>query len=227
MTPFKLMLTLESPAILTHQLTLDALLSAAVYRATGKAEAETIPLIPLEREGDIFRASCLFFPEHYQYRVSPQSMVMGLRGQDDLSAEAFSPNRKNGTYGHVDTQRGPYKSSLGTYTAYESREPWYFYAVGDPEAVTRMVTDFIPGIGRRTAQGFGQVGAVTWDAIHDDFSWVQPSGFPARYLPLSLWQQLGGREDAPCAPFSVKIPYWRTENIVSQTVFPPELCEIF
>lgn len=217
-TPFKLTLSLATPFYLSQTLTLDGLLSAAVFRKTGLMCQDTVPHIPLSQHEGIFKGSSLFC--HPQYRHMIVGRVMALRGKRDLSEDVFSPNKRSGKeYGYIDKQRGPYKSNLDAYPGISAEEV-YFWGVGDPQAVDELLRDTIIGIGKRSNAGAGEITALVCDEIEDDFSWVTKKGKPARPLPLSVWCSMG-RETRPSVPMSVTVPYWGSE--VVQAVFPESL----
>lgn len=216
MTNFKLILTLATPFYCPHPLTLDALLSAAVFHATGLQGQDTIDRIPLAMEQGIFKGSSLFCVPSYRHVAVGR--LMSLRTENDLSVSLFAPKGKRYTY--IDQQRGDYKTNLSAYPGIESREV-HFYGVGDPDKVAHLIHTFILGIGKRSNAGAGEIIGVDWVEIEDDRSWVTAKGKPARPLPVDLWESLGGDVNVPTAPLSVSLPYWDTPKVTA--VFPDSL----
>ena len=217
---FKLTLQLATPFYCASPLTLDGLLSAAVHHATGLMGEDTIPLIPLAVEQGIFKGSSLFCIR--SYRHAAVGRIMSLRAEKDLSIALFKPNARGERYGYVDQQRGDYKANMTAYPGIDAREV-YFWGVGDPERAAQMIADFIPGIGKRATSGAGQITDVSWVESDEDYSWVLPSGLPARPLPIAVWKQLGRRKDQSLntMPLAVRLPYWQTPP--EEAVFPLNL----
>lgn len=215
MTCFKLTLRLATPFFISYPMTLDGLLSAAVFRETGLKGEDTTPHIPLEQgEMGIFRGSALFLPS--RHGRAPVSRVMSLKCESDLSTQAFKPNKRGGVYGPVDQERGPFKANLDSYSGFEAHEA-YFWGAGDVDRVVQLISDHIPGIGKRTNGGAGEIVAVLAEEIEDDFSWVTVHNKPARPLPADLWKTIQGT-DEPTVPMRVRLPYWEGEFV--DAVFP-------
>lgn len=214
MRPFQLIIELATPFIMRHPVTLDALLSAAVFNKTGLMGDATIPHIPLAQENGIFKASSLCLPP--TYRHTKAGRVMALRGESDLSVNVFSPNNRGKRYSPVDIARGPYKHNLSLYPAFASKEV-YFFGVGDPDAVVELIQNHIQGLGKRSNAGAGEILSVQW-IDSEDYSWKDEDNMPARPLPVDLWKEIGGSDAASVAPMSVRFPYWQTEKV--DAVFP-------
>lgn len=212
--PFRLDIELATPISMHHRLTLDGLLSAAVFRQTGLIAEATYPHIPLVQEHGVFRGSSLNLPT----TAMPSSFgrVMSLRGPQDLSLGVFSPNVRNKRYGAVDQQRGPYKANLTRYQAISTPHAW-FYGLGDPDACVFLIENFIQGLGKRANGGAGEITGVNWFETDEDLSWVSEKGQPARPLPKELWAEIMGTT-LPVSRLAVRPPYWQTERVPA--VFP-------
>jgi hypothetical protein len=85
-----------------------------------------------------------------------------------------------------------------------------FWAVGNPEAVARLVAK-VHYLGLRRAAGYGKVVRRTIAYSSYDYSVVDPDGNPARPVPAFAW---------PSAPpgwelwrAAYRPPYWRPENV--------------
>lgn len=216
-TAFKLRIELKTPFHMGHRITLDGLLSAAIFNATGLIGAENDALIPLEREGDVFKGSSLFVDGNYRH--SKVGRIMALRGESDLSVDAFSPNNRGKKYGYIDQARDAYKNNIDAYQAIQTREVTFF-GVGDPDRCQYLIENFLSGIGKRCNAGAGQMGEVVWE-YSEDYSLMAEDGAPARPIPTDLWASLGGG-DFPVGRIPVRAPYWDSEAV--DAVFPLTLC---
>lgn len=220
--PFLLKLNLSSPFHLSAPLTLDGLLSHAVFCEKGLMDEATIDHIPLARgEMGIFKASALHIPKSAFYVRGKFNRVASLR---DLKISDFSPNvgkGKNARYGQVDTQRGPYKTVINSYSAHDAREV-VFYAVGDPDEVVRLISNYVPGVGKCANSGAGQIESASWSLLENDYSWITPKGTPARPLPSELWNQLSDSR-YETEPMSYQVPYSKSKRVAS--VFPETILE--
>lgn len=213
--PFKLTLVLATPFFQNHRLTLDGLLSAAIFKKTGSCGEDSIPLIPLVSEKGIFKASSLFC--HPQYRSLSFGRIGTMRKGADLSSEEFAPNKRGGKqYTFIDQARGPYKSMMTEYLGISSQEV-YFWGVGDPDAVEYLINNYLLGIGKRSNAGAGEILSVNYTEIEEDLSWVTRKGLPARPLPVEVWRTISEVE-LPTVPLRVNVPYYRSEEV--QAVFP-------
>ena len=213
--PFKVTLSLATPFYLGQMLTLDALLSAAIYKKLGKYGRESIEHIPLEQVNGVFKGSSLFC--HPRYKHQSIGRVMALRGSKDLNIDLFPPNGRGGkNYIYVDQQRGQYKATMNMYAGIYSHEV-YFWGVGDPDAVEELLSTYILGIGKRANAGAGEIMSVQCETVEDDFSWITSRGLPARPLPIDIWNTLSDL-DVPTMPMAIIVPYYDTEEVLA--VFP-------
>ena len=217
--PFSVLMKMKTPFCMDYPVTLDALLSVAVYNATGLTEDATIPHIPLIQEQGIFKASSLFCAKTFKNTTIPR--VMALRHQNDFAAGLFKPTArgkaKQGQYTYIDQQRGKFKANLDSYYAIEASEV-YFWGVGDPKQTEYMLQTFIQGIGKRYNGGAGEIDSVTVLTEAEDFSWKTEKQTPARPLPVAIWESIGGAADAPKQEMAVNLPYWKTPKV--EAVFP-------
>jgi hypothetical protein len=215
--PFRLTLQIATPFAIDYPMTLDGLLSAAIFRQSGKQGIETIPDIPLKREHGIFCASSLHYSKRYRHESVHR--VMSLRGERDLSINLFRPNRKRGDgYLVIDQNRGQYKANMSSHAGIFANEV-FFWGVGDGHACADLIRAYILGIGKRANAGAGQIYGVHVEAA-PDHAWVAPDGSPARPLPLELWHEIGGKP-SESAPMAVDLPYWQAPQVLA--VFPPSL----
>lgn len=226
-TTFKITLNLATPIIMGRtRLTLDGLLSAAVFRKTGLMGSDCIPHIPLEQSKGIFKASSLFLDDSSVLRYSKVGRVMSLKGLNDLSVDHFTPNSANGKrYLEVDQARGKHKSTLSEYSALDLQAVC-FYGLGDSQAVKELIETYITGIGMHSNSGSGQIINIETEQLEDDdlSFWLTESGKPARPLPIDIWESLLGADSEytqNAAQVTVRFPYWDKDNL-AKAVFPTE-----
>ncbi len=218
MTPFKLVITLKTPLVMSAtRTTLDALLSAAVFRKTGLTGFQTLPHIPLEKgEDGIFKGSSMFCGGSYSFDTVGR--VMALKNLSDKDESMFKPNGTRG-YKGISSKREAYKNHLVSYTAISARQV-VFYGVGKPDEVVSLIENHIVGIGKCANSGAGEIESVKWEPC-DDHSWVTKSGKPARPLPVEIWKKLSSGRQVPVAPVAVRLPYWDTPKVPA--VYPVDL----
>lgn len=217
MSCFRLKLTLATPIALNAPLTLDALLSAAISNATGLIGEATAPHIPLEQTHGVYRGSALFL--HPRYRHEVVGRVMALRGERDVAMRLFRPNGRQYVSVYTDKAK-KYANKLSAYPGYRSQEV-FFFGAGDGEQAAYLISNFIPGIGKRANGGAGEILSVAVTELDNDYSWRLPDGSPARPLPIERWQEIGGDPSSPVMPLAVTFPYWDAQKV--QAVFPTRL----
>jgi len=215
--PFKLSIELLTPFYMGHRITLDGLLSAAIYNATGLTGKENAAMIPLASEDGVFRGSSLFVGADYRHQVVGR--IMALKGASDMDVNAFLPNGRGGRYSFIDPQRDIYKYNMSQYQGIQV-ESVEFYGLGDAEQCRELIQNFIHGIGKRAIAGAGQIGEITIFYLDQDESFMRADGQPARPLPIDIWKTLGGA-DAPCAKIPVQFPYWESNGV--EAVFPTSM----
>lgn len=220
-TPFRLTLTLATPFVMgARRTTLDGLLSAAVFRERGLMGMDTAPYIPLEREHGIFKGSSLFCHPGYTHVEKTVFMRLGL--QNDRGPGLFAPFKRGGKYAHIDQVRGEYKANMSKYQAINSREV-YFWGVGDPERACSLIQTFIPGIGKRSGAGSGEIIDVRYDLEESQScAWLSVKEEPMRPMPLWLWSQITGNRPAPVVQHAVDLPYWDSDTV--EAVIPLGMC---
>lgn len=224
---FKLTIKLATPFIMGRtRLTLDGLLSAAIFRKTGLKGEQCIPLIPLEQAEGIFKASSLFIHDESRLSHVKVGRVMTLKGLNDLTVDHFLPNAANGKrYLSVDQQRGPHKANISEYSALNATAVC-FYGVGDADAAKELIDTYITGIGVHANSGAGQILSTEVEllGVGDTSHWITESGKPARPLPIELWSSLpdtNSHSIKGAAQVAVRLPYWDKSNL-APAVFPTE-----
>ncbi len=192
--PFSVTVTLRSPPIFPqtwHAPTLDALLSYARYIQSGE-DLSVIRDLPLQCTMGVFHGSVPAFAAP----VSPVGFAM---------AASFGKEDHEGVYKRgrgaqkVDLVRGPFQVKADRYEAFWTVKPGNmrltWFGCGDPDAVIRLLQEFIPAIGKRNNKGFGEV--LEWESeprfLDEDESWVR-RGFVMRPIPVDVFRDVTGMD---------------------------------
>lgn len=197
--PFAVQIFFSSPVIRQEntELTLDAVLAAAINMETGDIERAHRD-IPLKRSGPLWHGSSLFL-------VNPTPIQAPFIA--NLSAVR---NDCDGYSGKIQRAGGDFRAFVDKYDAY-APEYAVWFGCGDLSAVERLLR-LLPGIGKKSAQGYGQIKEYLVIPIPRDRSLMLEDGTPARPVPLSIWEQIpaarGGRHDA----ITFRPPYWDTRG---------------
>ena len=154
------------------------------------------PELPLERRelgGEWFWAASFA-----QYKQLAESIAYSHKRFDDT--EAAGRVDFGGRRGKVHTQSGYYKNQrLPLVYIVTPRLVWY--AVGDQGEVELLLA-MIPGIGKKTATGYGAVAEWMVEPWPIDLSCVDERGRPMRALPGANGPDQGG----------IRPPYWHPVN---------------
>jgi len=199
-----------APAIISSgRLTLDGLLSAAVYAETGLKGEQTYERIPLARTGEIFHGSSIFVKGAYKEtpvtRVGSVTKYCDFRKEEVALQQGKQVMRKNLV---------PFLSPvMNNYLGCQADE-YIFFGLGNPVEVQRLFDLYIPHIGRGHNRGFGAVDTVDIIEIDQDRSIMLEDGSPARPIPLQFWTDgfYGRVDNAMIMPHSWRAPYWETSE---------------
>ena len=216
--PFHLCILLRTPIIAGGQLTLDAVLSAAQFRATADPE-QALTDLPLQQTEGVWHASSAWFEQPVSFVDIPY--VQRLNGEQDWSLEHFHLARRRKGDIKIDTGGGPYVARLDRHKARAVRRV-HFFGCGDAEQAAQLVQSFLPGLGSKTNHGFGRIDTLGITAIDTDRSLLDTLGRPMRPLPLPFWRKQAG----PMAPQHIAVnkegwavneegwrpPYWDRNN---------------
>ena len=93
-----------------------------------------------------------------------------------------------------------------------------FYARGDVKEVERLLTTYISYIGKKAAQGYGEIGSLEIEEIDKDYSTIKDD-VPTRPIPVDNYPEYLEqciKNDVPCiiSIHPAGPPYWRTDNLV-------------
>ena len=199
---------MTQPVINRHFLTLDAVLSRAMYNATGSVE-KALNDLPIKRTEDLYHASSLRLMMPIRY--VPVDFVAGLKGEIDLSTMNYSPDGKK--YKIFDDKRNQYKVQMDKYSAQYSSEA-VFYVCGDPEKIDQLMS-FIDGLGKKTNQGIGGFHRYAISTIEHDWSLYQETLKVMRPIPKTLFAELYpdvSVDNLSWDKVAYKGPYWDKEN---------------
>lgn len=210
--PFQVSIRTIAPAIISSgRLTLDGLLSAAVYAETGLQGAQTYDRIPLARTGELFHGSSIFVKGVYK-ETSVSRVGSVTKYCDFRKEEAFPQQGKKVT----NEKMGLFLSPVMSYYQGCQADEFLFFGLGNPDEVQRLFDLYIPHIGRGHNRGFGAIDTVDVSQIDEDRSIMLEDGSPARPIPLQVWTEVfdGCVETAMIMPHSWRAPYWETSEVL-------------
>lgn len=211
--PLKITAVLTSPYVSTDYIFFDALISSAVWqhcmgdRAYNIPENKTdvfyIPL-PLKRIGtkEPFYAASIGFPK--------QAVEGTARWRKNTEIES----KKKIRIGSGEFKR--YDMPI----PYTSAEEIIFYACGNKVEIERLL-QYIPSIGKKRTQGYGNVRTWRVEQSEHDYSVVK-DGVPTRPIPVSEAAPFNLTCDVEML-FASKAPYWHRANLTK--CFMP-LCKV-
>jgi CRISPR type IV-associated protein Csf3 len=204
MDRFKVTMALGSPIVSNGgYMTLDALLAALIFEATGDLE-QAHATIPLANTDGLWHASAAMVEKTDAGRVS---FVANLRAAHDLDLGLIAKNPKGNTHTALGlTRRRDFGAVMNSYKLFTAPAiTWY--AQGDALAVERLLRD-VGFIGKRRASGYGQVTGLSLEAA--DLDGV--TGFfgePLRPVPVALFK---GNDTALRADAAWRPAYWHPAN---------------
>ncbi len=209
----KITATLTSPYVSTDYIFFDALISSAVWQDVmqnrafdipeNKTEVFNIPL-PLKQIGtkEPFYAASIGFPK--------QAVEGTARWRKQTDIESKKKIRiGSGEYKRYDMPM-----------PYTSAEEIIFYANGNKAEIERLL-QYIPGIGKKRTQGYGNVRTWQVEQSEHDYSVVK-DGIPMRPIPVSEAAQFNLKCDVEML-FAARPPFWHRKNMTR--CFMP-LCKV-
>lgn len=210
--PFHLCVVLKTPLITNGRLTLDAILSAARFRATADPQQACSDL-PLRNTNGVWHGSAALFEQPVRYTDIP--FVQRLHGEQDWSLELFSVSRraKKGDV-KIDRGGGPYVARLDRHKACAVRHV-HFFGCGEGQQAAQLIRHYLPGLGSKTNHGFGMIETVRAITVNRDSSLLDAAGYPMRPLPLPFWQGMSKRltvDDVVINEEGWRPPYWEPSN---------------
>jgi hypothetical protein len=188
--PFHLMITLRTPVISSGQLTLDAILTAALFRETRDIDA-ALSALPLLSSDAIWHGSSAFFEAPLSFLDIPY--IQQLSGEQDWSLDNFYVARKrNNSEIKILKTGGAYVPRLDRHKACVTRRVHYFGCGRGPQVQT-LIENHLPGLGSNTNHGFGEIESVQWRTMTADLALIHRDGLPLRPVPVTFWNLLPQR----------------------------------
>ncbi|MEM3480656.1 MAG: hypothetical protein QXP84_07665 [Candidatus Korarchaeum sp.] len=210
--PLKITFELRTPVVLAHPwLHFDGILAHMALRdALGPGyfdlpskaaigwekiveKKSPLPLAKFCVEGDcIFKASvALFETEGFQLTTIYKRFF-------EAKAHEIRKAKK------VDVVRGPFRS-WALRLPYVPSKKAVFYAVGDEEEIGKLLRH-LPGLGKKTAIGFGEIRSFTIERSEDNS--LVMDGIAMRPIPVKMLRSFSEAFLLACSP-----PYWLRENV--------------
>ncbi|MCB1806824.1 MAG: hypothetical protein KDK04_06665 [Candidatus Competibacteraceae bacterium] len=209
--PFHLCVALKTPLITNGRLTLDAILSAARFRATADPERACSDL-PLRNTNGVWHGSAALFEQPVRYTGIP--FVQRLHGEQDWSLELFSVSRRVRGDVKINRSGGPYVARLDCHKACAVRHV-HFFGCGEGQQAAQLIRRYLPGLGSKTNHGFGMIDTISVNPMSSDRALLNTAGFPMRPLPLTFWQDMAKpltEDEVAINEEGWRPPYWDPSN---------------
>ena len=209
----KITAVLTSPYVSTDYIFFDALISSAVWQDCMKEKAFNIPEnktdifyipLPIKQVGtkEPFYAASIGFPKH------------AVEGTARWRKQTDIESKKKIRIGSGEFKR--YDMPM----PYTSAEKIIFYANGNKAEIERLLA-YIPGIGKKRTQGYGNVRSWYVEELDHDLSIVK-DGMPMRPIPVYEAAPFNLKCDVVML-FATRPPYWHRANLTK--CFMP-LCKV-
>ncbi len=156
--------------------------------------------IPLSRWHDIFLSSVSIFEP---YKVFEETIYKRF---EEKGAPEIGRKRKK-----VHINSGYFRNFMIAMPYVPARRV-IFYAHGEGEEVEDLLS-YLPGIGKKVAIGFGEVGKITVEPIKQDYSLVK-DGLAMRPIPVEYV-----KDYEESAYLAYTFPYW-DKSLVKECVVP-------
>lgn len=211
--PLKITAVLTSPYVSTDYIFFDALVSSAVWQDCMKDKAFNTP----ENKTDVF-----YIPLPLKLIGTKEPFYSASIGFPKQAIEGISRWRK-----HTDIEsKKKIQIGSGEFKRYDMPMPYtsteeiVFYANGNKAEIERLL-DYIPSIGKKRTQGYGNV--RKWQVEQSDHDWsIVRDGVPMRPIPISEAAPFNLKCDVEML-FAVRPPYWHRSNLTK--AFMP-LCKV-
>jgi hypothetical protein len=201
--PLKITATLTSPYVTTDYIFFDSLISSAVWQECMQEKAYTIP----ENKSEVF------------YIPLPLKLV-GIKEPFYAASIGFPKDAVDGIAywrKHTDIEsKKKINIGSGEFKRYNMPMPYtstdeiVFYANGSIAEIKRLLT-WIPSIGKKRTQGYGNIKSWTVESSEHDWS-IVCDGVPMRPIPISEATQLHLNCKVEMF-FAYKPPYWHRANM--------------
>lgn len=209
MEAFKVTFNLKSPAVLSDDLYLDTLISAAKAKEILKAEYN-LGCKAGEKELVKSTLNKLIASEYDVYKCSK---LMFKEGQgNSFYVKRFEHKYENyiAKASKIDEQRGFFKAVYNPLSYLTDMHPTAI-CEGDMAEIERLLTTYIRFIGIKSSQGYGQIKNMQFEKT-DKFSFVHNKKL-VRNIPAKYEQEFANFDcEYDYAMLSVLPPYWRKEK---------------
>jgi len=211
--PFSLTFHMQTPIMLgSPWLMFDGIIAHLLNRELRGQDYYTLPskepvpqrflyrgrVMPLAQLRDVFRASVAWFD------VPTEKAGVATIYKRFHEADCHE----------IATQTKKVQVGRGHFRAYMMRLPYLpatkatFYVNGDVQEVLRLI-NYLPGLGKKTAYGYGMIRSVNVEETPEDYSLVK-DGVAMRPLPCSL-----GYDSDERMMLAFKAPYWDKRNVAA------------
>lgn len=216
-TPFKVTFSLQTPVVLgAPWLNFDGVISHLIFRERLGQDYYTLPskepvtihdgqlLKPLKRSrtygagdgGEIIHASVAQF----DVSIDQAGTVTVYKRFDEQYCHEIATDTRKVNVGS------------GLFRAYMMKLPYLparsatFYCNGDLAEIVRLI-GYLPGLGKKTAYGYGMINSVSVEETPEDYSLIK-DGVAMRPLPCSF-----GYDSDEKMMLAYKSPYWDKRNV--------------
>lgn len=183
MSPFEVRITLRTPGCIRPDLTLDAVLAAALFRLHGDVERAHRE-IPLQNTDGVWHGSRVRF---LQGEFAQARYVARLSHRDfDPAGYSGAENRKGEI--RINIGGGDLSPQVRNLPVFAGSIA--FDACGDAQAVEDLLWQ-LRGIGKNVRQGWGRVAQIQIHPQERDTSVRDANDEPCRPVPAELWRRWG------------------------------------
>lgn len=215
---FKVIMHMKSPVAVIDNIVLDSIISAAKCKEllkddyyAGNNEYGTKELQDsalgkiLDKKYDVYCTS-------YGFGDNREFLVNWAKKWDSKHDDYVDLKKK----GKIDIGAGHFKNYHMPLIV-RSYKTINFYARGDLEQIKYLLENYINFIGKKSAQGYGEVAKYEFEEIKEDYSIIN-EGKLMRHIPLKYKEMLNLKENKIMEKATIP-PYWR-ENYRELCIIP-------
>lgn len=207
MRPFSLTFHMQTPVMLAHPwLSFDGLIAHLMVR---ERLGLNYYLLPSKQPVDLSHITSKLPFKHTD--GLPHASVAQL-DTDVVNTATIYKRFDEANCHKIDTKVKKVQIDRGHYRAYMMRLPYLpaqkitFYGYGDLQEVLRLI-QYLPGLGKKIAYGYGMIKSVSVDEIKEDCSLIR-DGLAMRPLPCKL-----GYKSDVVMRLAWRSPYWDKCNV--------------
>lgn len=150
--------------------------------------------LPIKRTSEIYHASVSFFDTSEAYKTTIYKRFC----ERYLDMKRIKKKK-------IDRGRGHFRDFMIN-LVYIPTKKVTFYACGDPEKIEKLLAG-LPGLGKKTAIGFGFIKDYKVREVREDYSVVR-NNVAMRPIPVTLLKYT-----SETVAMAYKPPYWAKENV--------------